>query len=161
MMIQFKSILLAMILILIAAIASEGISQAGTGRIVEKIEEPTLDALIRNPDNRIVVTFMAAWCWPCVDELPALNKLYKKYNDQGLKLIGISIDLEGPQAIQPIINEHKIEFPVFWYGDKAITKFKLNAIPMLFFVRKGEIVEKVPGKRTERFLNKKFKEFLK
>ena len=160
-MIQIKRIFFAIILTLIAAIAFEGISQAEPGLIVEKIEEPALDTMIRKPNGRLVINFMAAWCWPCVDELPALNKLYKKYNDQGLTLIGISIDLEGPQAIQPIINEHKIQFPVYWYGDKAVTKFKLNAIPMLFFVRKGEIVEKVQGKRTESFLNKKFKEFLK
>ena len=160
-MIRFKSILLAIILVLIAAIEFEGVSQAEPGLIVEKIEEPALDALIRNPDNRIVVTFMAAWCWPCVDELPALNKLYKKYNDQGLTLIGISIDLEGPQAIQPIINDHKIQFPVYWYGDRAITKFKLDAIPMLFFIRHGKIVEKAAGRHSERTLNKKFKEFLK
>ena len=112
-------------------------------------------------DNRLVVTFMAAWCGPCIDELPVLNKLYQKYEKRGLKLIGISIDIEGTQAMQPIVDKLSIKFPIYWYGEKAVKKFKLNAIPMLFFIKQGEIVEKVPGRHSERSLNKKFKEFLK
>ncbi len=135
-------------------------SQAETGVTVQPIAEAALDKLIKNKDNRLVVSFMAAWCGPCIDELPALNNLYRKYKDRGLKLIGISIDLEGAAAMQPAINELKIEFPVYWYGDKAIQKFKLTAIPLLLIIKQGEIVERLPGKRPEGFLDKKIREIL-
>jgi len=125
------------------------------------IEEAKLNELLGAKDNRLVVTFVAAWCPPCIDELPILNKLYQKYNKQGLKLIGITIDIEGPRALQPIVDKLKIDFPIYWYGEKGVQKFKLNAIPMLFFIKDGEIVEKLYGRRTEGALNKKFKEFLK
>jgi thiol-disulfide isomerase/thioredoxin len=103
---------------------------------------------------------MAAWCGPCIDELPALNKLHKKYKDRGFQIIGISIDLGGPDAMQPIVKKLKIEFPVYWCGEKAIEKFKLNAIPMLLFIRQGEIVERLHGNRPEKFLDQKIREFL-
>ena len=136
-------------------------SQAETGVSVQPIAEAALDKLIKNKDNRLVVSFMAAWCGPCIDELPALNNLYRKYKDQGLKMIGISIDLEGAAAMQPAINKLKIEFPVYWYGDKAIQKFKLTAIPLLLIIKQGEIVERLPGQRPEGFLDKKIQEILK
>ena len=135
-------------------------SQAETGVSVQPIAEAALDKLIKNKDNRLVVSFMAAWCGPCIDELPALNNLYRKYKDQGLKMIGISIDLEGAAAMQPAINKLKIEFPVYWYGDKAIQKFKLTAIPLLLIIKQGEIVDRLPGQRPEGFLDKKIQGIL-
>ena len=134
--------------------------QAESGVVVKPIDEATLGKLILADDNRLVLSFMAAWCGPCIDELPALNKLHKKYKDRGFQIIGISIDLEGPEAMQPIVKKLKIEFPDYWYGEKAIDKFKLNAIPMLLFIRQGEMVEQLHGKRPEKFLDQKIREFL-
>ncbi|MEX1352455.1 MAG: hypothetical protein AB1Z31_32560 [Desulfobacterales bacterium] len=55
----------------------------------------------------------------------------------------------------------KIEFPIYWCGEKAIDKFKLNAIPMLLFIRQGEMIERLDGNRPEEFLDRKIREFLK
>ena len=60
-------------------------SDASTGVTIQKISESALDELIKADNNKILITFMAAWCGPCIDELPALNKLYQKYKGQGLK----------------------------------------------------------------------------
>jgi thiol-disulfide isomerase/thioredoxin len=135
-------------------------TDASAGITVEPISESALDKLINARNNKIVVTFMAAWCGPCVDELPALNKLYQKYKAQGFVLIGISIDLEGPRAMQPIIDKLKVGFPVYWYGESAVQKFSLFVIPMIFFVKDGRIVEKLPGQRSGKELDKKIRKFL-
>jgi hypothetical protein len=63
--------------------------------------------------------------------------------------------------MQPIVKKLKIEFPVYWCGEEAIDKFKLNAIPMLLFIRQGKMVERLHGKRSEKFLDQKIREFLK
>ena len=125
-------------------------AEAQAAASISKIEESVLDAKIGDRKNRLVMVFMAAWCGPCIEELPTLNKLHQKFNDQGLKIIGISIDLDGPEAMQPILNELKIDFPVYWYGEKAVEKFALFAIPMIILVRGGEIVERIHGRTSER-----------
>jgi thiol-disulfide isomerase/thioredoxin len=150
---KFNAVLLTLIFLSINTDASSGVT-------IEKISESALDELINTRNNKIVVTFMAAWCGPCVDELPTLNKLYKKFKAQGLQLIGISIDLAGPRAMQPIIDKLQVRFPVYWYGEAAVQKFSVFAIPMIFFVKDGRIVEKLPGRRSEKVLNKKIREFL-
>ena len=151
----------AIVAVLLGVVFSGIPAPTETKVTIKKIEESALEVLIQADNNLLVVTFMAAWCSPCIDELPVLNKLYKKYENQGLKLVGISIDLEGPEAMQPIVNKLNINFPMYWYGENAVSKYKLNAIPMLFFIRQGEIVERLYGKRSEKFLDKKIQEFLK
>ena len=133
------------------------VSPAQSGITVQPIGEAALDKLINSKNHILIVSFMAAWCGPCIDELPALNNLYRKYKDQGLKVIGISIDLEGAVAIQPVVNKLKIEFPVYWFGEKAVQKFNLTAIPLVLVIKRGKIVERLPGRRSEKFLERKVK----
>ena len=160
-MIRFRNNIFIRSAILAVVLFTGIAAQAGSGAEVKRIEEAALDKLITADDNRLVLNFMAAWCGPCIDELPALNRLHKKYKDSNVQIIGISIDFEGPGAMQPIIKKLNIEFPVYWCGEKAISKFNLNAIPMLLFIRRGEMVERLHGNRPEKFLDQKIREFLK
>ncbi|MGD9175746.1 MAG: TlpA disulfide reductase family protein [Desulfobacterales bacterium] len=158
-MILIRPMLIWPAVLLVILFASINVD-ANVGVTVEKISEAALDELVRSRNDKMVITFMAAWCGPCIDELPALNRLYKKYNPQGLKFIGISIDIEGPRAIQPIIDRLKVGFPVYWYGESAVKKFSIFAIPMIYFVKNGQVIEKLPGKRSERDLEKKIRSLL-
>jgi len=38
----------------------------------------------------VVVNFWATWCAPCLEELPALNRLQETYGEQGLRVVAIS-----------------------------------------------------------------------
>ena len=118
-----------------------------------------LKGLIASADNRSVLVVMAAWCRPCIVELPDLVKLHNKHRHKGLKMIGISIDLE-PKAMQPFLEKYQVNFPVYWVGEKAVAELNIYGIPMIMLVKDGEIVEKIVGKRSRRFLDKKIRNFL-
>ena len=159
--IKLKNYVFAHLLALAVVLSTGTAVQAESGEKIKPIDEAALDKLISTNDYFLVLSFMAAWCGPCIDELPALNRLHKKYKNQNFKIIGISIDFGGPAAMEPILKKMNIQFPVYWCGEKAIQKFSLNAIPMLLFIRQGESVERIHGKRTEKFLDQKIQEFLK
>ncbi len=40
----------------------------------------------------LVVNFWATWCAPCVEEMPALNRVRDEYRGRGVDVIGIGID---------------------------------------------------------------------
>ena len=148
-------------MVLLVALVTGIAVRASAGVIVTPIDDARLSELISTDDNRMLLSFMAAWCRPCIDELPTLNKLHNRYKDRRLQIVGISIDFEGPGAMQPIVQKMKIDFPIYWCGEKAVERFKLNAIPMLLFIRQGKMVERLHGNRSEKFLDQKIREFLK
>lgn len=127
--------------------------------VIEKMDLAALERLMHSIDTPYMVVAMAAWCGPCRKELPALTRLYAKYQARGVKIVGISLDLDGPAAMQPILDKVKVNFPVFWVGEAALKAYDIYAIPMVFLIKNGQIVERIPGKRSEAFLEKKIQAF--
>ena len=136
-------------------------ADAGKGTIIERMELSELNKMIKAEDNHFLIVVMAAWCGPCIRELPDLVSLYKKYKKHDLKLIAICLDLGGPDDMQPFIDKYKVNFPVYWVGDKAVKKLDIFKIPMLMIVENGKISEKITGKRSKKYLEKRIKEFIK
>lgn len=40
----------------------------------------------------VLVNYWATWCVPCRKEMPVLDAFFRKYREQGLQMIGISVD---------------------------------------------------------------------
>jgi thiol-disulfide isomerase/thioredoxin len=154
----------ARIFFILTAMASVGVlpfSSLGDEPVrVNRLKLDQMDQMIHHPSSQCLVVFLAAWCLPCIKELPDLNKIYLKYEAQGFKMVGFSLDLEGPQAIQPIVTKHRIRFPVYWVGEAAIEKYQIKGIPLLWFVRNGQVVETLKGKRPYKLLEAKIRDFL-
>ena len=158
---HLRHVLPLVLISLVFGALSNTSAQPDTKILVERIEPSKLDELIKNEDCQCLIVAMAAWCGPCKDELPTLIKLNDKYKSQGLKMIGISLDMGGPQAMQPIVETFGVNFPVYWAGEEAIHKYNVIAMPTLFLVKNGEIVERIVGKRSEAFLDEKIRAFLR
>lgn len=105
-----------------------------------------LNRIIANDPGHTLLFFTAAWCGHCKSMLPTLNRLYHRFNNKGLRFIGISIDAGGPAAMQQVLEKKPVDFPVFWVGEAAVDAFRLVGIPMIFLVKNGRLVEKIPGK---------------
>ena len=110
--------------------------------------------------GRYLLVFMAAWCTPCIKELPDLNDLYDKYRDRNLKMIGISVDVGGADVMQAIVDRLKVNFPVYWIGEAAMDAYSIRGIPYIVFIRNGEIIERLLGLRSKAYLDEKFEAFL-
>ena len=61
----------------------------------------------------VLLNFWATWCAPCVAEMPALERLYKKLNARGFEILAVSVDPADSRAeVQNFVSETGISFPV-------------------------------------------------
>jgi cytochrome c biogenesis protein CcmG, thiol:disulfide interchange protein DsbE len=49
----------------------------------------------------VLVNYWATWCAPCKVEMPTLSAFYRRYHNNGLEIIGISVDFKGDIAKVP------------------------------------------------------------
>ena len=146
-------------LIMLLTIPASLTVKAGENR-VEKLSLEGLAELMKGGDKPHMMIAMAAWCSPCRKELPTLIKLYEKYRAMGLNIVGISLDIDGPKAMQPIVDKYSVNFPVYWVGDEAIKAHNIYAVPMIFMIKNGKVVEKIPGQRSAAYLSAKIEKLL-
>lgn len=114
----------------------------------------------------IVIAFWATWCKPCRKELPAIQKVYEKYKDQGLTILAISID--SPRSLSKVKTFVKssnlpYEFLIDPNGEQS-TKLQVKDIPYTLLANKfGEIVYTHRGYREgdEKELDVKIGDLLK
>ena len=58
-----------------------------------------------------LVTFIATWCFPCLVDLPVLQKLQKDHPRELVVLL-VGMDLEGRKTLEPFVSANAIELPV-------------------------------------------------
>jgi cytochrome c biogenesis protein CcmG/thiol:disulfide interchange protein DsbE len=102
--------------------------------------------------NIVLVDFWATWCAPCRLAIPELVDIQKKYRDQGVVVLGISMD--DPQMfpdthIQTFKETFNMNYPVLRADQKVAMDYfgtANMAIPTLFVVdREGKLADKIVG----------------
>ncbi|RKR83922.1 peroxiredoxin [Mucilaginibacter gracilis] len=109
----------------------------------------------------LIIDFWASWCLPCRKENPNVVKLYNKYKNKGLNILGVSLDNERADWQKAIEADHLTWTQVseFQKFDGPVEKaYRIEAIPSNFIIDpKGNIVAKnIMGAELEDFLNKAF-----
>lgn len=94
----------------------------------------------------VILNFWATWCAPCRYEIPLLVDLYKEYNDEGLEIIGISVDDGGTSMVKEFSEKYRINYPVLMYNREVIYSYGgVYSIPTTFIITRG-------GKVVNRFI---------
>lgn len=95
----------------------------------------------------VVVDFWATWCPPCLEEIPGYIALQKKYEAQGLVIVGISLDQGGPDVVKPFAARTGINYPLVMGDDAVVAAFGgIEGIPTTFLIdRQGMIRDRKVG----------------
>ncbi len=94
----------------------------------------------------VLLDFWATWCDPCRDEIPHFVELQNKYGDQGLQIIGISMD-DGPEPVRDFYQHFQMNYPVVMGNAKTGELYgSILGLPIAFLIgRDGRITAKHVG----------------
>jgi peroxiredoxin len=94
----------------------------------------------------VLLDFWATWCEPCREEIPHFVELQIKYRDQGLQIIGVSMDDE-PEPVREYNQRFNMNYPVAMGDAKTGELYGgVLGLPIAFLIgRDGRIEAKHIG----------------
>jgi peroxiredoxin len=122
-------------------------------------------ASVRLADFRgkvVVLNFWATWCHGCRTEIPWLMEFADKYRDQGLAVIGVSMDEDGWKAVRPFLREKQINYPVVIGTEQLAQKYGgVEAMPLTYLIdRQGKIAATHVGLAGKQALEEEIRRLL-
>ncbi|HUS00943.1 MAG TPA: TlpA disulfide reductase family protein [Chitinophagaceae bacterium] len=78
-----------------------------------------LQDYISKSDSVLVISFWATFCKPCNEEIPYFESIVKKYKDQKVKLLLVSLDLKDgyPGKIKLFVKKNKYSSQIVWLNE--------------------------------------------
>jgi thiol-disulfide isomerase/thioredoxin len=99
--------------------------------------------------NVVMVNFWATWCPPCREEVPSLVALNRLMAGKPFRMMAISVDTGGKQAVEEYFAASKNILPAFLDSDgKTGRIYGITGVPETFVIdKRGVIIKKVIGPR--------------
>ena len=153
----------AVLTILLAAIAYTlytnlaGGSAGGNPRVGDRAPDFVLKDLdgrkYRLSDYRgkgVFLNFWGTYCEPCKDEMPAMDRQYQIYKEQGVEILAVNVG-ESELAIQKFIDEYNLSFPVIVDETGDVQKaYGIYPLPATFLIDpEGMIVDYIEGRMDD------------
>lgn len=100
----------------------------------------------------VLLDFWATWCQPCRYSIPELISIQKRYKNQGVVVLGISVD--DPKSfndnyLKTFVRKFKINYEIMRVTDQVEMNYfssgRINLPTMFVINREGIIVSKEVG----------------
>lgn len=94
----------------------------------------------------VFIDFWAAWCRPCIQEMPNVVKAYEKYKNKDFEIVGVSLDKDEEKWLQGI-EDLKMTWPQMsdlkLWESEAVGLYAIRSIPHTVLLDKeGKIIAK-------------------
>jgi peroxiredoxin len=115
--------------------------------------------------SAVLVNLWATWCPPCKAEMPAIEKVYNEYKDQGFIVLAVDQTYQdNPFDIAPFVEEHHLTFPILLdeTGETA-RAYQVRSLPSSYFINRYGVITEVVigGPMSESLLRIRVEEALK
>jgi cytochrome c biogenesis protein CcmG, thiol:disulfide interchange protein DsbE len=90
----------------------------------------------------ILLNVWATWCIPCREEIPALQRLHDAYSEQGLRIVGVSVDAAGEAAtVREFVQSFGVGYDI-WLdpAEQIISTFRVIGVPNTFLIDREGVV---------------------
>ena len=111
------------------------------GKNLPKLTVQFLKEQIDISGKPVMIDFWGVLCPPCIESMPHLNEIYKKYQLQGLEVIGITID--DKETVEKFLEQRPVDYRIAIDKDSKYSDIIIpeGNIPHIILAnRKGKIV---------------------
>jgi cytochrome c biogenesis protein CcmG/thiol:disulfide interchange protein DsbE len=89
----------------------------------------------------VLLNFFATWCGPCRQEIPHLLQLREKFGNQGVEIVGVSLDHQVDTVLRPFVQRHGITYPVLVGTREVVLDYGgIRGIPTTFVIDHNGII---------------------
>lgn len=156
-------------LLLLASLLLPGWAAAAAPQPLAAARFATLDGgsatLASLRGHAVLVNFWASWCGPCRQEMPMLDRLYRRWHKRGVEIVGIALDERA--SATAFARAGRIRYPI-WFGNDSTTDQMIElgnaAVALPFTVLldpQGRAVARWTGQPTEAVLTRAVTPYLK
>jgi len=94
----------------------------------QQIKKVKIDDVVKMIDTTtcpLVINFWASWCKPCVHEIPWFEKNILPLQNQGVKLILVSLDFKEdyPKALSAFAKKENYQSTILWLDETNADMF--------------------------------------
>ena len=84
--------------------------------------DPAGEVALADLRGRVVlVNFWATWCKPCEEEMPAMERLYRRLQGRGCELLAIAVD-EDADDVRRFRERLGLSFPILWDPEREVSE---------------------------------------
>jgi peroxiredoxin len=90
----------------------------------------------------IVLNVWATWCGPCQVEIPELVEAYTKYRDQGVVVLGVSLD-DTAEMLREYAPTKAMNYPLLLWQDEFDEAYgPIFGVPITFFIGRDATISR-------------------
>jgi cytochrome c biogenesis protein CcmG, thiol:disulfide interchange protein DsbE len=112
---------------------------------------------LRLADQRgkvVLLDFWATWCRPCAVTTPILARVSQRYQNQGLLVVGVNVDQNGPELVPMFSRRFGLDYTVVYDSGAVMSQYNVQGLPTLILVdREGRIRRRHTGVVREQDLS--------
>lgn len=83
----------------------------------------------------MIVNFWGTFCPPCVEETPALQRMYEKYKDQGVVILGVNLGERPVVRVEQFVERFDVTYPVLLDPDLEVRdRYGVRSYPTTYFI---------------------------
>lgn len=103
----------------------------------------------------MVINFWGTFCPPCVEETPALQRMYEKYKDQGVVILGVNLGEKDLIRVNQFVEQFGVTYPILLDPELYVRdRYGVRSYPTTFFVDASGTVREVKiGGMTEGYID--------
>ncbi|MBD8014010.1 thiol-disulfide oxidoreductase ResA [Microbacterium sp. APC 3898] len=98
----------------------------------------------------VFLNFWGTWCKPCAKEMPAMDRQYEAFSNDGVQVLAVNI-AQSDFEVQSFADQYGLSFPVVIDKTKSVmTAYNIRPLPTTVLVNpEGNIERIITGEMTE------------